>query len=130
MANGNKNNIDKALEALSGALEIEPVGEEVQVGPEGGPDPNIELMEDGGANINMDPNAPVDTSNIPHDANLADFIQEEELSRFSADLLGEFESDKDSRKDWTFNASSRRSGKEGSTVHELSDYRYHDGIRS
>jgi hypothetical protein len=100
MANGNKNNIDKALEALTGALEIEPVGEEVQVGPEGEPDPNIELMEDGGANINMDPNAPVDTSNIPHDANLADFIQEEELGRFSADLLGEFESDKDSRKDW------------------------------
>ena len=100
MANGNKNNIDKALEALTGALEIEPVGEEVQVGSEGGPDPNIELLDDGGADVNMDPNAPADTSNIPHDANLADFIQDEELSRFSADLLGEFESDKDSRKDW------------------------------
>jgi len=99
MANGNKNNIDKALEALTGALEIEPVGEEVQIGSEA-PDPNIELLDDGGADINMDPNAPVDTSNIPHDANLADFIQDEELSRFSADLLGEFESDKDSRKDW------------------------------
>ena len=99
MANGNNNNIDKALEALTGALEIEPVGEEVQVGSEG-PDPNIELLEDGGANINMDPNAPVDTSNIPHDANLADYIQDEELSRFSANLLGEFESDKESRKDW------------------------------
>jgi hypothetical protein len=63
MANGNKNNIDKALEALTGALEIEPVGEEVQVGSQA-PDPNIELLDDGGADINMDPNAPIDTANI------------------------------------------------------------------
>jgi len=99
MANGNKNSIDKALEALTGALEIEPVGEEVQVGQEGA-GPNIEMLDDGGADINMDPNAPIDTSNVPHDANLAEYIEDNELSRFSSDLLGEFESDKDSRKDW------------------------------
>ena len=99
MANGNKNSIDKALEALTGALEIEPVGEEVQVGQEGA-SPNIEMLDDGGADINMDPNAPIDTSNVPHDANLAEYIEDNELSRFASDLLGEFESDKDSRKDW------------------------------
>jgi hypothetical protein len=99
MANGNKNSIDKALEALTGALEIEPVGEEVQVGQEGA-GPNIEMLDDGGADINMDPNAPIDTSNVPHDANLAEYIEDNELSRFASDLLGEFESDKDSRKDW------------------------------
>ena len=32
----NKNNIDKALEALTGALEIEPTGEEVQLEPDKG----------------------------------------------------------------------------------------------
>ena len=99
MANGNKNSIDKALEALTGALEIEPVGEEVQVGQEGA-GPNIEMLDDGGADINMDPNAPIDTSNVPHDANLAEYIEDNELSRFASDLLGEFESDKDSRKVW------------------------------
>ena len=74
----NKNNIDKALEALTGALEIEPTGEEVQLEPDKGVnfEPDVELMEDGGAEINMDPNAPIDTSNIPHDANLAEYIDE------------------------------------------------------
>ena len=97
-----KNNIDKALEALTGALELEPTGEEVQLEPDKGVnfEPDVELMEDGGAEINMDPNAPIDTSNIPHDANLAEYIDENELSRFSSDLLAEFESDRDSRKDW------------------------------
>ena len=33
MADNNKNNIDKALEALTGALEIEPTGEEIEVNP-------------------------------------------------------------------------------------------------
>jgi len=98
----NKNNIDKALEALTGALEIEPTGEEVQLEPDKGVnfEPDIELMEDGGAEVNLDPNAPMDTSNIPHDANLADYIEDGDLGKFSSDLLAEFESDRDSRKDW------------------------------
>jgi hypothetical protein len=97
-----KNQIDKALEALTGALEIEPTGEEVQLEPEKNVafESDVELMDDGSAEINMDPNAPIDTSNIPHDANLAEYIEENELSRFSSDLLAEFESDRDSRKDW------------------------------
>ena len=47
MAKGNKNNIDKALEALTGALEIEPTGEEVQLEPDKSVkfDPDVELME-------------------------------------------------------------------------------------
>ena len=104
MAKETKNNIDKALEALTGALEIEPTGEEVQLEPEKNVkfDPDIELMEneDGSADINFDPNAPIDTSNIPHDANLADYIEDNDLGRLSNDLLAGFESDKDSRKDW------------------------------
>ena len=104
MAKGNKNNIDKALEALTGALEIEPTGEEVQLEPEKSVkfDPEVELMEneDGSADVNFDPNAPIDTANIPHDANLADYIEDNDLGRLSSDLLAGFESDKDSRKDW------------------------------
>ncbi|SVE60854.1 uncharacterized protein METZ01_LOCUS513708, partial [marine metagenome] len=65
-------------------------------------DPDIELMEneDGSADVNFDPNAPIDTANIPHDANLADYIEDNDLGRLSSDLLAGFESDKDSRKDW------------------------------
>ena len=104
MAKGNKNNIDKALEALTGALEIEPTGEEVQLEPDKTVkfDPEVELMEneDGSADVNFDPNAPIDTANIPHDANLADYIEDNDLGRLSSDLLAGFESDKDSRKDW------------------------------
>ena len=104
MARETKNNIDKAMEALTGALEIEPTGEEVQLEPEKNVkfDPEVELMEneDGSADVNFDPNSPIDTSNIPHDANLADYIEDNDLSRLSSDLLAGFESDKDSRKDW------------------------------
>ena len=104
MARGDKNNIDKALEALTGALEIEPTGEEIQLEPDQTvkSNPDVELMEneDGSADVNFDPNAPIDTTNIPHDANLADYIEDNDLGRLSNDLLAEFESDKDSRKDW------------------------------
>jgi chaperonin GroES len=102
MADNNKNNIDKALEALTGALEIEPTGEEIEINPEKGVDfeSDVELLEDGSAEINLDPNAPTDLSQVPHDANLAEYIEDNELSRFASDLLAEFESDRDSRKDW------------------------------
>jgi len=97
----NKNNIDKALEALTGALEIEPTGEEVQLDQVNvNFEPDVELLDDGGAEINTDPDAPIDLSQVPHNANLSEYIDENELSRFASDLLAEFESDKDSRKDW------------------------------
>ncbi len=101
MADDNKNNIDKALEALTGALELEPTGEEVILDQKNVAfEPDVELLDDGGAEINTDPDAPIDTSQVPHDANLAEYIDENELSRFASDLLAEFESDRDSRKDW------------------------------
>jgi chaperonin GroES len=101
MADDNKNNIDKALEALTGALDIEPTGEEIDVTPKGVEfESDFEIMEDGSAEVNLDPNAPIDKTNIPHDANLAEYIEDEELGRFASDLLAEFEADKDSRKDW------------------------------
>ena len=97
----NKNNIDKALEALTGALEIEPTGEEVQLDQVNvNFEPDVELLDDGGAEINTDSDAPIDLSQVPHNANLSEYIDENELSRFASDLLAEFESDKDSRKDW------------------------------
>ena len=97
------NNIDKALEALQGALELDSVGTEVQL-PEQVVDfeSDIELTEtpDGGAEVNFDPNAPIDQSQIPFDANLAEYIDESKSRKFALDLVGAFEADKESRKDW------------------------------
>ena len=103
MAKNPNNNIDKALEALQGALELDSVGAEVQL-PEQVVDfeSDIELTEtpDGGAEVNFDPNAPIDQSQIPFDANLAEYIDESKSRKFALDLVGSFEADKESRKDW------------------------------
>jgi hypothetical protein len=98
-----KNNIDKAMEALQGALDMDGVGQEIQL-PEQVVDfeSDVELTEtpDGGAEVNFDPNAPVDKSQIPFDGNLADYVDESKLGKFSSDLLAAFEADRESRKDW------------------------------
>ena len=103
MAKNPKNNIDKAMEALQGALDIEPVGQEVQL-PEQTVEfeGDVELLEtpDGGAEVNFEPNAPIDKSKIPFDANLADYLDDIQLGKLASDFLGAFEADKDSRKDW------------------------------
>ena len=103
MAKNTKNNIDKAMQALQGALDMEGVGQEIQL-PEQVVDfeSDVELTEtpDGGAEVNFDPNAPIDKSQIPFDGNLSEYIEEGQLGKFSSDLLAAFEADKDSRKDW------------------------------
>ena len=103
MAKNPKNNIDKAMEALQGALDIEPVGQEVQL-PEQTVEfeGDVELLEtpDGGAEVNFEPNAPIDKSKVPFDANLADYLDDIQLGKLASDFLGAFEADKDSRKDW------------------------------
>ena len=65
-------------------------------------DPNVELtdMPDGGAEVNFDPNAPIDHSQIPFEGNLADYIEETDLQRFASELIGNYESDRFTRKDW------------------------------
>ena len=98
MAKNTKNNIDKAMQALQGALDMEEVGQEIQL-PEQVVDfeSNVELTEtpDGGAEVNFDPNAPVDKSQIPFDGNLADYVDESKLGKFSSDLLAAFEADRE-----------------------------------
>jgi hypothetical protein len=104
MAKNNYNNIDKAMQSLGDALKIEDVGQEIKLpGEEVSVEEQgyeIAEMADGGAEINFDPNAPVDKSQIPFDANLAEYIDEDDSGKFSSDLINAFEADKDSRKDW------------------------------
>ena len=94
--------IEKAIEALTDGLQMGQ-GVDVQV-----PDENVTSeggaqitnLPDGGAEINTDPNAPVDQSQIPFNGNLANFIEDSELQTLSNKLVSAYESDKQSRKDW------------------------------
>ena len=97
MADQNKNNVDKAMEALNLGLELEPTGTEVVLEKEVGFDPEFELQEDGSAIIPEDPLTQIPTE---HDANLAEFMEEDDLMKLASDLVNYFESDKNSRKDW------------------------------
>ena len=76
--------IEKAIEALNDGLEISGAGTEVQLPEkEVNFEPDVEITElpDGGAEINTDPNAPIDQSQIAYDANLADYIDEGDLHK-------------------------------------------------
>ena len=58
--------------------------------------------EDGGVILDFDPDASTLASlgMLPHDANLAEIVDEGELNTIASDLIGQFKSDKESRADW------------------------------
>ena len=53
---------------------------------------------DGGVLLDFDPDGGMGM--IPHDANLAEYIDDSELSSISQELIGAYKSDKESRSDW------------------------------
>lgn len=90
-------NIDKGLYAA-------PQGLEELAAQQAEPDLEIEIEDPEAVNIHMDgmtielePGAGTDTE---FDANLAEFMSSGDLAQLSGDLLGDFTSDIDSRKDW------------------------------
>ena len=60
---------------------------------------NIELEEDGGVVVDFDPRAETSDSG-DFFANLAEDVEDRELARISSDLLEEYETNKNGRKDW------------------------------
>tara|TARA_R100001594_G_scaffold1415_3_gene6171 strand:+ start:613 stop:3156 length:2544 start_codon:yes stop_codon:yes gene_type:complete len=105
MAKNPKDNVDKAIEALQMGLDIADSEETVIELPTEKsvsfePDMEITELEDGGAEIGPAQDQSIDQTQIPFDANLAEYIEESDLAKFSSDLVNEFEGDKDSRKDW------------------------------
>ena len=70
MVDKTKNQIDKAMDAVSAALEIEPIGEEVQIDSKGVEFDGFEIMDDGSAE-EIITNETIDQSQIPFDANLS-----------------------------------------------------------
>ena len=86
--------IDKKIQPENAELEAQ---EEIIVDAPGeSEEVNIEMTEDGGALINP----PLQAPSTDFYANLAEVVDEDELTRISNKLLGEFEDDKSSRKDW------------------------------
>ena len=98
MVEDSKNQIEKALAAIDTALEVEPAGQEIELESNVQFD-GFEMMEDGSAEQITDVEQ-IDRSDVPFDANLSEYISDDDLSKFSADLVNAFESDRDSRKDW------------------------------
>ena len=61
------------------------------------PDVEIELDEDGGVTVNI---GKEEDDDVPFDGNLAEVVDPSVLQGISADLMGLFEADKSSRKEW------------------------------
>ena len=60
----------------------------------------VEMTEDGGAEVDFDPSMDPGPGTANHDANLAEFIDDDELMNVSSDLIEAFDDAKASRKDW------------------------------
>jgi chaperonin GroES len=84
--------VEKRIEAGSSPIEAEAV--DVERVEELTPD--VIMTEDGGAILNPTPEQP----STDFYANLAEVVSKDELQRISSKLLGEFDDDKSSRKDW------------------------------
>ena len=79
--------------------EVELMAEEPQAFQEGG-DVNVELMEDGGAEIDFDPAAQAMEGGQQHDANLAEFLDDQVLDEISSELQNNYDEYKSSRSEW------------------------------
>ena len=82
------------------ALEVEGVGQEIEVPQPENTTKGYEIIEeeDGGVTLDFDPNQK--QSEGDYFANLAEFIDQDILEKLASDLQKNFEDDKNSRSDW------------------------------
>jgi hypothetical protein len=91
--------VDKSLMqqmVAAGQIQPQPVSVEIE---EELPPSNIEIMDDGGAEVTFGEEE-ASLLDVPHTANLVDFVDNDELDELSSDLIYAFEADERSRKDW------------------------------
>ena len=63
--------------------------------------PDMVTMDDGSVEITLVPEEGLEeAAGAPFDANLAEYLEDNELTEISSELLGHFEADVSSRKDW------------------------------
>jgi len=87
--------IPKDLEILDKDVDVA-MPQEFQ---EGG-DVNVDMLEDGGAEIDFDPNAGGMEGGEQHEANLAEFMDDEALTAVASELQESYDEMKSSRSDW------------------------------
>jgi len=95
--------IDKGLipnigSSLTPEQEIEQVVAETEVVSPGPTE--LTENEDGSVDINFDPKAKMDEASLVHDSNLAEFIDENDLTSLGTELYQNYEDYKNSRQDW------------------------------
>ena len=73
---------------------------EIEIEASGDMEPEITLLEDGGVEITLEPDSAEDIDLAPFDANLADYMDDGEMSTLAKELVGMVQADIDSRKDW------------------------------
>ena len=61
---------------------------------------NIQMMDDGGAEINFGGPEMMQNVAADHDANLAEFLEDTDLSEISTEVMERYEDCKSSREDW------------------------------
>jgi len=64
-----------------------------------GPDVNIELEEDGGVVVDFEPHVKREGTG-DFSENLAEILSDQEMSKIASDLIDEYETNKNGRKDW------------------------------
>ena len=97
--------IDKALPNTKTTIEIPgqtEVEQSIQEQVEKAQDPSVEINmdEEGGAEISFDPNAAAPQGGEDHYANLAEFLDESILVEIGSDLEGQYKDYRSSRQDW------------------------------
>ena len=84
--------------SLTPEQEIEQVVSETEVVSPGPTE--LTENEDGSVDINFDPKAKMNEASLVHDANLAEFIDENDLTSLGTELYQNYEDYKNSRQDW------------------------------
>ena len=94
--------IEKGVDSLPKDLEILDKDVDVVMPQEfqDGGDVNVEMMEDGGAEIDFDPNAGGMEGGEQHEANLAEFMDDGALTAVASELQESYDEMKSSRSDW------------------------------
>ena len=87
-------NFDKALYQAPQGMEAEDMGPDIEIEVE---DPESMSIGIGDLEIEIEPHK---EATDDFNANLAEFMEENELQEIAADLLSDFEDDIDARKDW------------------------------
>ena len=92
--------VEKAIQNPQQPLEVEGVGEEIQLPQTENMTKGVEILQedDGGVTLDFDPNQK--QSDGDYFANLAEFMNDDVLQKLSSDLQKNFEDDKNSRSDW------------------------------